>query len=410
MSAYFDDRETRTRDERMAILTRDVLAQIAHAKANAPAFREILKDVDVGDLEELADLAALPLTRKSELMERQQQQPPFGGLDALVGEPLTHIFTSPGPIFEPQTARPNYWRMARALYAAGVRRGSRVHNGFSYHLTPAGMMLDSGCRELEAVVLPGGVGNTEQQLESICRLKPDAYCGTPSFLRILLERAEEAGMQIPSLNKALVCGEAYLPSLRQQFADCGIFGLQCYATADVGLIAYESSEESGLIIDEDVYLEIVLPGTGEVLPDGEVGEVVVTALNPDYPLIRFATGDLSTILPGKSPCGRTNRRIKGWMGRADQTVKVRGMFVHPSQVNRVTKRHPEIRHYRLVVESENQADRMTLKCECEGPAKELAKAVETTIRDICKLRGEVELVPLNSLPHDGIVIEDKRSY
>ncbi len=410
MTIYYDRRETRTDDERTVALTRDVLSHVAHAKTHSPAFSEILGDVDFGDLATLEDIAVLPLIRKSELTERQRQAPPFGGLAALTGEPLTQIFTSPGPIFEPQTARVDYWRMARALFAAGIRRGSLVHNSFSYHLTPAGSMLDTGCHALGAAVVPGGVGNTAQQLETISLLKPDAYCGTPSFLGILLDRADETGLDVSAFDKALVSGEAYLPNMRQKFADRGIAGLQCYATADVGLIAYESSADSGMIIDEDVYLEIVRPGTGEPLPDGEVGEVVVTALNPDYPLIRFATGDLSTILPGTSPCGRTNRRIKGWMGRADQTVKVRGMFVHPSQVNSVVRHHREIFRARLVVERLDQADAMTLFCECERPADGLADAIAETIRGVCKLRGGVELVEPGTLPNDGLVIEDQRSY
>ncbi|MDE0281584.1 MAG: AMP-binding protein [Gammaproteobacteria bacterium] len=410
MTMHYDQRESRTNDERAASLTTDVLAHIVHANTHSPAYAEILGDVDIGDLATLEDIAALPLTRKSELIERQGQAPPFGGLAALTGEPLTQIFASPGPIFEPQTARVDYWRTARALFAAGIRSGSLVHNGFSYHLTPAGSMLENGCHALGAAVVPGGVGNTEQQLETIGLLKPDAYCGTPSFLGILLDRADEAGLDVSSIDKALVSGEAYLPNLRQKFANRGITGLQCYATADVGLIAYESSAESGMIVDEDVYLEIVRPGTGEPLPDGEVGEVVVTPLNPDYPLIRFATGDLSVILSGTSPCGRTNRRIKGWMGRADQTVKVRGMFVHPSQVNSVVRRHSEIRHARLVVERLDQADAMTLYCECEHRAEGLADAIAGTIRELCKLRGGVELVEPGTLPNDGIVIEDKRSY
>ncbi len=410
MTKYYDQRETRPSDERAASLTADVLAHIVHAKTHSPAYAEILGDVDIGDLATLEDIAALPLTRKSELIERQGQAPPFGGLAALTGEPLTQIFASPGPIFEPQTARADYWRMARALFAAGIRKGSLVHNGFSYHLTPAGSMLETGCHALGAAVVPGGVGNTEQQLESIGLLKPDSYCGTPSFLGILLDRADEAGLDVSSIDKALVSGEAYLPNLRQKFADRGITGLQCYATADLGLIAYESSAESGMIVDEDVYLEIVRPGTGEPLPDGEVGEVVVTALNPDYPLIRFATGDLSVILSGTSPCGRTNRRIKGWMGRADQTVKVRGMFVHPSQVNGVARRHSGILRARLVVERLDQADAMTLYCECEHRVDGLADAIAESIRELCKVRGGVELVEPGTLPNDGIVIEDKRSF
>ncbi len=409
MTPFYDTRETRSSEQRMAELTRDVLAHIAHAKAHAPAMAVMLKDIDVDDLKTLDDIAGLPLVRKSELLERQRETPPFGGLDALVGEPLTQIFTSPGPIFEPQTARPNYWRMARALFALGIRKGNLIHNSFAYHLTPAGMMLESGCHTLGAAVIPGGVGNTRQQLETIHLLQPDAYCGTPSFLQILLEREDPTHRELQSLNKALVSGEAFLPPLRKKLTDRGIRGLQCFATADVGLIAYESSETSGLILDEDVYLEIVRPGTGEVLPDGEVGEVVVTALNPDYPLIRFATGDLSKVVPGTSPCGRTNRRIQGWMGRADQTVKVRGMFVHPSQVDRVMKRHPEIQRVRMVVQSVNQSDHLRLQCECHRPIPGLAEAVENSIREVCHLRGEVELVCCDTLPNDGIVIEDQRT-
>lgn len=410
MHDYYDERETRSRDQRQHELTRDIIAHVLRAKSRAPAYAERLRDIDIDGFRSLQDFAAVPLTRKSELMEMQSAAPPFGGLAVLDGEPLVHVYASPGPIFEPQTARPNYWRMARALHAAGIRHGSLVHNGFSYHLTPAGLMMNDGCHALGAAVIPGGVGNTEQQLETIRLLRPDGYCGTPSFLRILLEKASETGQDAGSIDKALVGGEAYLPPLRQQFADSGITGLQCYATADVGLIAYESSAESGMIIDEDVWLEIVRPGTGDPVPDGEVGEVVVTALNPDYPLIRFATGDLSAIQDGQSPCGRTNRRIRGWMGRADQTAKVRGMFIHPSQVNAIVGRHPEVKRARLVVEHVDQADAMTLHCECGDRPDGIGEAIAVTIRDLCKVRGEVRLVDPGDLPNDGIVIDDRRSY
>ncbi len=412
MTEYYDARETRSPDQRGTELTRDVLALVAHARSHAPAYAEILAEVNPAELRSLDDLVGLPLTRKSELMERQRADPPFGGLAALTEAPLEQVFVSPGPIFEPQTARPDYWRLARALHAAGIRKGSLVHNGFSYHLTPAGSMLASGCLAIGAALIPGGVGNTEQQLEAVALLKPDGYCGTPSFLRILLERAADAGLDISSIDKALVSGEAYLPAHREQFLSRGIRGVQCYATADVGLIAYETGADSGMVIDEDVYLEIVRPGTGDPVPDGEVGEVVVTACNPDYPLIRFATGDLSAILPGTSPCGRTNRRIRGWMGRADQTAKVRGMFIHPSQVDRVLKRHPELRRARLVVSHVDAADSMTLHCECDaGTAPEgLVEAIATSIRDLCKVRGEVALVAPGDLPNDGVVIEDQRKF
>ena len=412
MSEFYDERETLPPGQRTEALTREILALIAHAKANAPAYTEILKDVEPDGLSSLEDLAALPLTRKSELMDLQGRTPPFGGLVADTGSPLKHIFVSPGPIFEPQVTRRNYWRMARALYAAGVRRGSIVHNSFSYHLTPAGAMLNSGCHALEAAVVPGGVGNTDLQLETIVQLKPDAYCGTPSFLGILLEKAVESGEDIRSINKALVSGEAFLPAQRELFQSNGITAVQCYATADVGLIAYESSSDSAMIVDEDVFLEIVRPGSGDPVPDGEVGEVVVTALNPDYPLIRFATGDLSAVLPGASPCGRTNRRIRGWMGRADQTAKVRGMFIHPSQVSRIARRHPEVGRARLVIDYVNDGDNMILLCECDAANVQdgLSEAIAQSIRDLCKVRGEVSLVAPDSLPNDGVVIEDRRSY
>ena len=412
MNSYYDERETRTAHQRIEALTSELLSLVTHAKTHAPAYAELLKDVDTGALSSLEDLASIPLTRKSVLMELQSKAPPFGGLVADTGSSLKHIFVSPGPIFEPQVTRPNYWRMARALYAAGIRRGSVVHNSFSYHLTPAGAMLNSGCHALEAAVIPGGVGNTELQLETIVQLKPDAYCGTPSFLAILIERALETGVDMHSIDNALVSGEAFLPSQREQFLRHGISAVQCYATADVGLIAYESSVDSALIVDEDVYLEIVRPGTADPVPDGEVGEVVVTALNPDYPLIRFATGDLSAVLPGDSPCGRTNRRIKGWMGRADQTTKVRGMFVHPSQIDRIARRHPEVGRARLVIEYVNDSDSMMLHCECDaGDVQDgLSEAIAKSIRDLCKIRGEVSLVAPDSLPNDGIVIEDRRVY
>lgn len=408
---YYDELETREAGTRRAALRQALPAQIAHAQENAPAFARILEGVDARAVTTLEALAALPVTRKSELVERQQAGPPFGGLAAVDAHTLVHVFASPGPIYEPETARPDYWRMARALFAAGFREGDLVHNAFAYHLTPAGFMLESGARALGCAVFPAGVGQTELQARSMAHLRPQGYTGTPSFLKTLLDKAVELGLEVSSLRKALVSGEALPPSLRSELAERGVAVLQCYATADLGLIAYESSAREGLIVDESVIVEIVRPGTGEPVPEGEVGEVVVTTLNPDYPLIRFATGDLSAFLPGVSPCGRTNVRIRGWMGRADQTTKVRGMFVHPEQVADVVKRHAEVGKARLVVDRIESNDVMTLRCEVEGGGtEELSGALVASLREVCKLRGEIEFVAPGSLPNDGKVIDDVRSY
>ena len=339
---HFDGRETRPAVERQETLITEIRAQIQHAKQNTEAYASLLADIDPLSISSFDDLVSLPVTRKSSLLELQMQNPPFGGFTAIPEGQLEYIFSSPGPIYEPQTRRADYWRFGRALFAAGIRAGDVVHNSFSYHMTPAGAMFDSGCRAIGATVVPGGVGQTEQQLESIVALKPTGYSGTPSFLKILIEKAAESGSDISSIRNALVSGEAFPPPLRTLFTEHGINAVQCYATADLGLIAYESSADSGLILDEDILVEIVTPGTGDPVADGEVGEVVVTTLNPDYPLIRFATGDMSAILEGESPCGRTNRRIKGWMGRADQTAKVRGMFIHPEQIARIVARFDEV--------------------------------------------------------------------
>ena len=410
MSEHYDALETRDPVQRQAELIKGVADLVKHALKNSPAYGEILAGVNPQDLTSVEAIAALPLTRKSELARRQKADPPFGGLAACPEDQLKYLFASPGPIYEPATHRENYWRFARALFAAGFRRGDVAQNCFSYHLTPAGMMGDSGCHALGCAVIPAGVGNTEQQVKTLQDLKPAGYIGTPSFLKIILEKAAELNADVSSVRKALVSGEALPPSTRQYLADCGIHTLQAYATADLGLIAYESIADDGLIIDEQVYLEIVRPGSGQPLADGEVGEVVVTALNPDYPLIRFATGDLSAIKKGTSKCGRTNRRIKGWMGRADQTAKVRGMFIHPSQIHQVLERHTEIQRARLVVDWIGERDQITLKCETPSPNPALAAAIATSIRDLCKVRGEVELVKPGSLPNDGVVIEDVREY
>jgi phenylacetate-CoA ligase len=320
------------------------------------------------------------------------------------------VFQSPGPLYEPEGEATDYWRAARALHAAGFRAGDLVHNSFSYHLTPAGSMMEGGALAIGCTVFPGGVGNTELQLQAMRELRPHGYVGTPSFLKILVDKAVEAGGSLGSVRRALVSGEAFPPSLRDWLRGHGIEGYQCYATADLGLIAYETEAREGLVLDEGVIVEIVRPGTGDPVPEGEVGELVVTTLNPDYPLVRFGTGDLSAVLPGRCPTGRTNTRIKGWMGRADQTAKVRGMFVHPSQVAEVVKRFPEIARARLVVSGEMASDRMTLRVEVAGAPEGLATRIADAIRDLTKLRGEVELCVPGSLPNDGRVIEDARKY
>jgi len=386
---------------------------LVHAQTATPAFAEILAGVDCAAVTTREALARLPVTRKSELLERQKAlraSDPFGGFSATVrGPSMLRVFASPGTIYEPEGASRDYWRTARALHAAGFRGGELVHNSFSYHLTPAGSILESGAHALGCTVFPGGTGQTEQQLEAMAELKPDGYVGTPSFLRILLEKAAAANLALPSLTKALVSGEAFPPSLRDWLAERGVVGMQCYATADLGLIAYETSAREGLVLDEGVLLEIVRPGTGDPVPDGEVGEVVVTTFNRDYPLVRFGTGDLSAVLPGACPTGRTNTRIKGWLGRADQTTKVRGMFVHPGQVASVVKRFPAVQRARLVVEGEMADDRMTLQVEAADDAT-LTGRVADAMRDATKLRCEVVRVEPGSLPNDGKVIEDARSY
>jgi phenylacetate-CoA ligase len=404
MNAHLDALETRDPQQRERELFALLPRQIAHAKANAPWFAASLRDIDPATITSRAELAQLPVLRKHELIELQKQHRPFGGLVAARWGQMGRVFSSPGPIYEPEGRDRDYWRTARALFAAGFRAGDLVHNSFSYHMTPGAWILEGGALALGCTVFPGGVGQTEQQVQAMADLQPHGYVGTPSFLRILLDKADELGLKIPSLTKALVSGEAFLPPVREAFAARGIAGYQTYATADLGVIAYETSAREGLVVDEDVILEIVRPGTGDPLPDGEVGEVVVTTFNQTYPLIRFGTGDLSAIFPGISPCGRTNLRIKGWLGRADQTTKVKGMFVHPEQVEAVRKRHPGIVRARLVVTNPDSTDTMTLHCEGDG---DLA-AIADSLRELTKLRGEVKFV--DSLPNDGKVISDERKY
>lgn len=409
---YFDDREALDPAVREAALLATLPAQIAHAKSKAPAFAEILTGVDPEAVTTRTALAGLPVTRKSDLMARQSADPPLGGISAMAPGAAARIFTSPGPIYEPEAPRADFWRIARALYAAGFRAGDVVHNAFAYHLSPGGWMLDSGLRALGCTVVPAGAGNSEAQARAIQHLRPVGYAGTPDFLKTVLDKGADLGLDCGSITKALVSGGALFPSLRQDYAERGIAVLQCYATADLGLIAYESAADQGMIVDEDLIVEIVHPGTGDPVPEGEVGEVVVTTLNPDYPLVRFATGDLSAVRPGPSPCGRTNLILKGWMGRADQTTKVKGMFVHPAQVAEVVKRHPEIARVRLVVTRAGEADVMTLRCELAGKQAAEARpgAIAETLQAVCKLRGAVEIEPPGSLPKDGTVIEDARSY
>ena len=409
---FYDTLETRDPAEREAALMSALPQIIAAAKERAPAYRQLLARVHPEDIVDRRYLAELPLTRKSELIELQRQNPPFGGLTAAPMSSLRRVFVSPGPIYEPEGRRPDYWRFARALFAAGFRAGDLVHNTFSYHLTPAGAMVESGAETLGCPVIPAGTGQTEQQLRTIADLRPVGYVGTPSFLKVLLDRAASEGGDVSSLKKALVGAEALPSALRAEFRSRGLGVLQCYGTADIGVISYESMSPQGelcegMVVDEGIILELVMPGTGEPVAPGEVGEVVVTTLTPEYPLIRFATGDLSAILPGSSPCGRTNHRIKGWLGRADQTTKVRGMFVHPEQVAEVLRRHKSIIRARLVVERPRSTDEMTLMAELGEPAEDLGRIAET-LQAVTKMRGMVSRVPEGSLPADGKLIEDRR--
>lgn len=414
MTQYYDALETRSPAQREHDLMAALPAQIAHAQQHAPFFTKLFDGVNAAAIHSRAALAELPVTRKGDLVSKQMVEPPFGGMNATPMRQLKRVFQSPGPIHEPQGFHEvDTFRIARAMYAAGIRKGDLIHNTFSYHFTPGAWIMEGGAHALGCCVFPAGIGQTEQQAQTIAHLRPQAYSGTPSFLKIILEKAKELGLDCGSLQHALVSGEALPPSLRQWFAEEGINVQQAYATADVGLIAYESSAREGLIVDEGIILEIVEPGGTRPLPEGEVGEVVVTVFDKDYPLVRFGTGDLSAILPGQSPCGRTAPRIRGWLGRADQTTKVKGMFVHPGQVGEVARRHPEIRKARLVVTGTVGADVMTLHC--EGDAEHLGnvgliEAVQTTLRDVTKLRGQVRFGAQGSLPNDGKMIEDARSY
>ena len=407
---FFDERETRDAERREREQFAALRSQIANAQG-APYFGRLLAGIDPAGIADRAALARLPVTRKSDLTELQKAAPPFAEMVPPAIR-LSRIFVSPGPTLDPEGPRADYWRCARALHAAGLRRGEILHNTFAYHFTPAGFMFDLAAQALGCAVVPAGTGQTEMQVQAIATIRPQCYGGTPSFLRIILEKADELKADVSSVAKALVSAEALPASLRQWLRGRGIATLQCYASADLGLIAYESRAAEGMIVDEGVIVEIVRPGTGEPVPEGEVGEVVVTTLTPEYPLVRFATGDLSAALRGPSPCGRTNMRIRGWLGRADQTTKVRAMFVKPGQVAEVARRHREIGRCRLVVDhDERKNDRMTLRCEVQGGGGErLAQAIAETLRAVCNLRGEVAFEPPGTLPNDGKVIDDQRRY
>jgi phenylacetate-CoA ligase len=407
---YYDALETRDPAAREAALLDALVQQVAHAKSATAYYGHTLADVDPASCTSRAALAALPLTRKRDLIELQKSRPPFGGLEAVAKTSVKRVFASPGPIYELQGMATDPWRLARVMYAAGIRPGHLVHNCFSYHFTPGAFLMEGGARKLGCSVFPGGVGQTEQQVQAMVDLRPDAYVGTPSFLRIIVEKADELGADISSLKRALVSGEALPGVTRDWLRQKGIEVRQCYATADIGAIAYETDALEGLIVEEDLLVEIVRPGTGDPVAPGEVGEVVVTSFNPDYPLIRFATGDLSALMPGHSSCGRTNVRLRGWMGRADQTTKVKGMFVHPEQIADVARRFPEVARMRLVVDNPDAQDRMVLHCEVATVTENLQARLQDVLREQTKLRGFVEIVAPGNLPNDGKVIEDRRAY
>ncbi len=408
MREFFDDLETRDPSARDRALFARLPEQIARAR-QAPGWAGHLAQSDASAVASRAALARLPVLRKADLVALQRERPPFGGFNVVAPGRAKRLLMSPGPIFEPEGHEEDFAGAARALFAAGFRSGDIVHNSFSYHLTPGAWMLESGAHLLGCAVIPGGVGNTEQQVEAMAHLRASGYVGTPDFLKVLLDTALKSGKDVSSLRRGLVSGAALPASLRQEFGARGIDVLQCYAIAETGVVAYESPAREGLIVNESVIVEIVRPGTGDPVPDGEVGEVVVTTFNPDYPMVRLATGDLSAVLPGRSPCGRTGMRIRGWMGRADQTAKVKGMFVRPEQVADVARRHPELGRVRLAVGRDGEQDTMVLHAECGTAGATLSEAVEATLQSVTKVRGQVRLVAPGTLPNDGKVIADERS-
>lgn len=408
MSQFYDRYEIRDPAAREKALFRDLRDLLTFAKGKAPGLRSQLKGIDIAKLRTRADLARVPVIRKSDVKGLQQAAPPFAGLTTTKRAGLMRILVSPGPIFEPEGYDPDWWGAARAFFAAGFRKGDIVHNTFSYHLTPGGHIMESGARALGCPVIPAGPGNTEQQLEAIAVLKPDGYVGTPDFLKILLDKAAEAKVDTSSIHNALVSGAAFPPSLQKDIAERGIEAYQAYATAELGIISFETPARAGMVVNEDLIVEIVKPGTNDPVAEGEIGEIVVTRLSGEYPLLRFGTGDMSKVLPGASPCGRTNMRLAGWLGRADQTTKVKGMFVHPGQIAEVGKRHQELGRLRLIVTRANEQDVMTLRAECATPAEALAAKIAETLRSATKLGGKIELVAPGSLPADGKVISDER--
>ena len=411
-SEFYDELEIQDPIERESLLFESLARHIAQTREDSAYYQDLLKDISPDAIKTRGDLAALPVTSKSDLSDLQKKTPPLAGMTNMAAVNFLRIFQSPGPTYEPEAAGKDWWRMGRALFAAGVRPGDIIHNAFSYHMTPAGMMVESGAQAIGCTVVPAGTGQTEQQVQAIEHIRPNTYTGTPSFLKILLEKGRNAGADTSCLNKALVSGEALPQDLRREFQDRGIQCLQTYASADLGLIAYESKAMDGLIVDERLIVEIVRPGSGDPVPEGEIGEVVVTSLNRDYPMIRLATGDLSSVMGGMSPCGRTGMRLTGWKGRADQATKVKGMFVTPKQIAEVLKRNPEITKARLVVEQLDGADVMTLKVEADmesGGGEMLTRSLADTLQSICNLKGEAVIVAPGSLPNDGLVIEDKRT-
>jgi phenylacetate-CoA ligase len=415
MTDYFDADETLEPREREAQLFQRLPQHLKTAIAAAPGLAEWLKGVDPEDITSREALARLPVLHKSRLMELQAERPPFGGFvdETRLGGRRT--FMSPGPIWEPEADAGQARQTARAFFAAGIRPGDRVYNAFAYHMTPGGFMLDAGARALGCTVFPAGTGNTDLQVDAAAALRPKVYCGTPDFLKVLLDRAKERGRDLTSFRLGLVSGGALFPSLRHEYRQRGVSVLQCYATAEFGVIAYETADANGkphpgMVVNEDLIIEIVRPGTGDPVPEGEVGELVVTNFSSIYPMVRLATGDLTAVLPGQAPCGRTNTRIKGWMGRADQRTKVKGMFVDPRQIGEIARRHPEIARSRLVVTRRDERDHMTLMVVPKEGAKIEISAVETTLREITKLSGDVLLVTADQLPNDGKVISDERDY
>ncbi len=402
---YFDDLEVRSTDQRAADLARALPEQIARAKT-ATGIAALLGDVDAATITSAADLANLPVIRKSEQVAAQAANAPFGGFTTVSADGFEHIHQSPGPIYEPGRISGDWWRIGRFLHACGIGKGDIIQNCFGYHLTPAGMIFESGARAVGAAVLPAGTGQTELQARAAHDVGVTAYAGTPDYLKVILDKADGMGLTL-NISRAAVGGGALFPSLRAEYADRGILCLQNYATADLGNIAYESEAQEGMIVDEGAIVEIVTPGTGNPVAMGEVGEVVVTTLNPDYPLIRFATGDLSAMMQGVSPCGRTNMRIAGWMGRADQTTKIKGMFVRPEQVADFVAKHDEVLRARVIASREGEMDVMTVQIETEATD---ADRYAATVAESLKLKGQIEIVAPGSLPNDGLVIEDQRNY